>query len=131
MAAEQSQSAEPDTWREYIAAETERVVQEAGPDLALAMIHSRAIESPDFYFKSLRYYEDLAKHHYGQISTAGYWEKIALRALVLLKVPIEERERLIAEAHFRNLEARKRVRAKIAKGPGGPFKEVDLSQLKI
>lgn len=122
--------AEPSSspWRDYIEAEVERLIEEAGPDLCLAMIHSRAIEHPDSY-KRLRGKEE-SRAHFG-ITKAGYWERVALRALVLLKVPIAERERLIEEAREREEAARAASRAKIKRGPGGPYREVDLSSLKL
>lgn len=122
------QAKEPDTWADYINQETERLMVEAGPDLCLAMIHSRAIEHPDSYKRLMP--KDEAKVHFG-ITKAGYWERVALRALVLLKVPLEERERLIEEAAAREEAARQAVRKKIKKGPGGPYREVDLSKLEI
>ena len=116
-------------WRDYIEAETQRLLDEAGPDLVIAMIHSRAIEHPSTY-ERVRDHRDEAKAHFG-ITKAGYWERVALRALVLLKVPIEERERLIEQARAREEAAREAVRNKIKRGPGGPYKEVDLSGLEL
>lgn len=121
-------SSEPDSWADYIESEVARLMEEAGPDLCLAMIHSRAIEHPDSY-KRLRP-QDESKAHFG-ITKAGYWERIALRALVLLKVPLAERERLIEEAFQREEAARQAVRKKLKKGPGGPYREVDLTQIEL
>lgn len=115
-------------WADYIEAETNLLLEQAGEDLMLAMVHSRAIEHPDTY-KRFRSKAEAASY-YG-LTKAGYWERVALRALVLLKVPIAEREKLIAEALAREEAAREAVRQRVKKGPGGPYKEVDLSQLEL
>jgi len=118
----------PANWAEYIEREVSLLLEQAGPDLVLAMIHSRAIEHPHHYKKHFE--KDLANAHFG-ITKAGYWERVALRALVLLKVPIEEREKLIEEALEREEAARAAVRRNIKKGPGGPYREVDLSSIEL
>jgi len=125
-------SSEPGTnpWREYIEGEIEILMRNAGPELCLAMIHSRAIECPEHYYKSRSYDKDLSKAHFG-ITKAGYWERIALRALVLLQVPIEEREKLIAESLERERQARAAVSKRVKQGPGGTYREVDLTKLQL
>lgn len=118
----------PETWHEYIEREVDLLMEQAGPKLVEAFVHSRAIEHPEYYKKHRE--KDLAQAHFG-ITKAGYWERVALRALVLLQVPFEERERLIDEALAREQAAREAVRKKLAKGPGGPHREVDLSGLEL
>lgn len=116
-------------WLDYINAEVDLLIEQAGKDLLIALIHSRAIEQPIHYKKEERN-KDIAKAMH-EITKFGYWERIALRALVLLKVPIEVRERLIEEAYEREQTAREASRKLVARGPGGPYKEVDLSQLEL
>lgn len=125
---QQSSEATARPWAEYIARETELLLEQAGSDLLLAMVHSRAIEHPSTY-KRFRDKEE-AQAFYG-LTKAGYWERVALRALVLLKVPIEEREQLIAEALAREEAAREAVAKRVKGGPGGPYKPVDLSKIEL
>jgi hypothetical protein len=116
-------------WLDYIHAEIELLMEQAGKDLVIAMIHSRAIEQPTYYSKQDRK-KDIAKAMH-EITKAGYWERVALRALVLLKVPIEVREKLIEEALERETAAKKASAKRVKGGPGGPYKPVDLSQIEL
>lgn len=125
-----AKSPEPESWRDYIEREVELVLKDAGPELVLAMVHSRAIEQPEHYFKNKQYGKDLAQASFG-IDKGGYWCRVALRALILLNVPIPEREKLIEEAYEREKSAREAVSKRTKKGPGGPYKEVDLTKLEL
>lgn len=127
-------AAEPSSWYEYIEQELELLYQQAGPDLLEAMIASRCIEQPGFADTAERRQQELAAvgvKRLGSITKAGYWERIALRALVLLKIPRASWQQLIDEAAEREAKAREAVRRNLKKGPGGPYREVDLSQLTI
>lgn len=121
-----------DSWHDYLDSEVEQLLITAGPKLVKAMLYSRAIEDPQFYGSS-KFPEDYAKalkENFG-ITKTGYWERIALRALCIINLPEEEMKQMIAAARKRDEIARAAVRRRISKGPGGPYKEVDLSALEL
>ena len=124
----------PGTWADYINAEADELMKTAGPELVMAMVQARAIEDPEFYARSKERFKDEKQAYFG-ITKAGYWEKVALRALVLLRIPADEREarvtQLCEEAKARSDAARSRIRAKLSKKPKPKTLEVDLSQIRI
>lgn len=136
MTTEQTSAEESERpWLDYLNAETDLLLEQAGRDLVIAMVHSRAIEDPELYANSDRRKRDLSQAHFG-ITKAGYWERIALRALVLLRIPEAEREarigELAKEAKARSEAARARLRSKLKKGPKvDKTLEVDITKLRL